>query len=171
MTAWTAMAVLARNTRRTASSSRISESAFLKSLIDGETAEQGRRNRIVRQTLRLFERQFCPRDAGSADAVIAENTAPLLADRDEHLRQAPPHVLRRLMLDIAVERRLAAGEAVTVVMRSQRLDDRWRVNHPCARDSGAPLPSALRWAWAGAARQHRRHPSPKGKARSPHARQ
>ena len=109
MMAYTAIVVLAR----TISADRVEEQrlanpAPLLLAIDGETAEHGGRHGIMRQPLCQGRRQFALFEARGAQTVIAGDLLSRVPDRHEHLRNAPPDILRGLSLKVPVESRFPA---------------------------------------------------------------
>ena len=88
---------------------RLAKPAPLLRTIDREPPEHGRRHRIMRQPLCQNRRQFVFLEARGTQAAIAGDRPRRVADGDEHLRQAPPHILGGLPLEIGIEGRLPSA--------------------------------------------------------------
>lgn len=99
------------------------QSASLKLPIYREAGEPRHWNRKAREALRRVRRQIVAVDRAGRDGVVAEHLLWLVGrDCDERFRDAGFMVLAREARQILVERRLAAGEAASIVGSRQRFD-------------------------------------------------
>lgn len=78
---------------------------------DSQSPQEDRGNEwVAGKAPRLGLRQVCEKNAGRRNRVIARNDCGCLLDQDEARGDAPPDVLGRLLLKVAVERLYPAGE-------------------------------------------------------------
>lgn len=97
------------------------KSAAAKSLVHGEpTDEACREGRITRQPPGLFGREFCKRETGRGECVVAGNCAGGIKCY-EAVAYASSNILRRQLSKIPVERRHTARKSGAVVVGAERL--------------------------------------------------